>query len=311
MQSYWMLLVVLLVGLSVLPMAYSEVSKVLDTQKAVASGIEIYEYLGLYQFELKPEVCIAEPIDEKIRERFHRLNYMKAVAEGVKAWEDGMLKYTDWFADTVDYERAWTYNMKYFTVEAHEEHDFDYYTECNVFVVFEGQNAGEDRVGQTAYDFSKSAHKYSVITIWTESYNNNIELKIDFGDPTVWDVDPKGNPILHFERATLQEFTYEAVRQIASHEFGHALGLGHYYPGTDNPSRSIMIYQFNPFDPNTFVPPQYLDYYAVNKKYGEDGFRIWIIGDTEKFVGPLRPPANMIDEMTEPAVLVDFKTEFP
>ena len=56
MQSSWLLMLVV-VGLFVgglLPAVNSEPNSethILNTQKVIDSGLEIYEYLGLYQFE--------------------------------------------------------------------------------------------------------------------------------------------------------------------------------------------------------------------------------------------------------------------
>ncbi len=273
---------------------YSNTSKTInlfDPVLAMISNVEIYEYLPLGQTELKPDVCIMEPDDPEVRKAYHDLKYEAAVGEGVMIWMDGVNYMSEWFDSPKG--RSWEIDIMYIPEERHRDKTLDFFITCNIFVMFFGQNdiarddLGMRALGYTTYDFAKSTHKYAIIGIFTEAipFDNTINFNLN-PDPKYWvDPDAKLEPV---------RLDYAAVRQIFTHELGHGLGLGHYYPGF-GVSRSVMEAQINPFDTKLYIPPQMLDFYALITKYGPDGFKIFQHGDSLDCM--ICPPPEVMKEL--------------
>ena len=80
-------------------------------------------------------------------------------------------------------------------------------------------------------------------------------------------------------KISINELSLSAVQNIITHEYGHALGLGHYnvtdYPiyTDDKPwvEASVMYYALNPYD-ETLTFPQYVDVKMLEEIYSDDGF---------------------------------------
>ncbi len=277
---------------------YSNTTKTInlfDPVLAEISNVEIYEFLPLAQVELVPDICIMEPDDPEVREAFHRLEYARGVTEGVAVWDQGVNYMAEWYDSPKG--RSWEFDVKYIPVEDHGDKNLDYYITCNIFVLFFGANdtprddLGMKALGYTSYDFAKSTHKYAVIGIFTIATPSSDTVAFNLNpDPKYWTDSEVGDPV---------RLGYGTVRQIFVHEFGHALGLGHYYPGF-SASRSVMQASLDPFDTSLYIPPQMLDYYALITKYGPDGFKIFQHGESLDCM--ICPPPEVMRELKKAQV---------
>ncbi len=269
-----------------------KIAPIFDAFLAQSANVEIYEFLPLAQIELVPDICIMEPDDPEVREAFHRLEYARGISEGVAVWEQGVNYMAEWYDSPKG--RSWVFDVRYIPESEHGDKDLEHYITCNIFVLFFGPNdvprdeLGMKALGYTSYDFAKSSHKYAVIGIFTVAtpYNDTVTFNLD-PNPENWGAIKIPEP---------ERLGYAAVRQIFVHEFGHGLGLGHYYPGFSN-SRSVMQASLHPFDSSLYIPPQMLDFYALIVKYGPDGFKIFQHGESLDCM--ICPPPEVMKELKQ------------
>ncbi len=245
-----------LIAFGLLP-AMAEKWESFEPSWAIKQGGEIYEFMPFKQSELMPEICIMKPAPNLI----DYYDYQDSIWYGIAVWEEGLNEMSEMFQPDKGY--SWQLKILEFAYEEHVTKEVSDYIQCNIFIVFEPfDKEKENTLGITAFDYANSRHKYAVITIFATQPAPAV-LYLD-DDPETWDTQVDILPI-----------TPNTMRQIIGHEMGHGLGLGHYYAGMNNPSRSIMEFSMSIWSEDNYLPPQYLDYYALITKYGTDGFKVW------------------------------------
>tara|TARA_R110002020_G_scaffold149756_4_gene326195 strand:- start:197 stop:985 length:789 start_codon:yes stop_codon:yes gene_type:complete len=213
---------------------------------------DYFESLGLYLKE-NPNVCIMEANPNYTE--YHNEIY-DLTRSAINNWEYTLQQKTG---------GDWTFPIYQYSFESHDNKTPRDFPNCDIFMTFE-QFANGKALGTTSFDYSNSNHKYSYITTWINSFENH-KITIIIGGE---------NPSAS-KKIEQKHLPLEAIYNIVLHEFGHALGLGHYQTlddnckGNDCAERSIMFPSIDPFSSNIKQITDE-DIQMVVRLYGDDGF---------------------------------------
>lgn len=160
------------------------------------------------KIEGSPLVCATEPeTNEYLSENFIKL-LMKETQVAVSEWEVH-LKQTE----NKNHKHIWEINYTMITVEEQATYPYD---NCDVFISFEekppDQNDWYKRIGITQYEVGDTGRSNIIIYYRAVEFCKTEDEKFYYYDPC-YSEEPR------------------LVRQLGSiirHEFGHALGLGHF-----------------------------------------------------------------------------------
>jgi len=219
-----------------------------------------------------PLVCTLKPnVDDKILTKNVIERLVKEVRVSIDEWES-LLKQTE---NTRD-KSMWDINQV--TIPFEEQQEFDY-EKCNVFIQFEDKPKLEEDwyklLGKTQYEQAGTGRSDIVIYYTEIKYCKTEDKEWIYYDPCYGDT-----------HRLMQQ-----LRSVAKHEFGHALGLGHYVSDnievniawaqgiSANPS-IMAVFTHQNFNENVI---RIKDIEKIRSMYGENGFFYFITKEEPTF----------------------------
>ena len=240
----WIVLIVSLVSFSLFVVVYGEDK--IETMKVFHKD--------------NPSVCIFEP-EQDLQDRFHSTIF-KHTVDSVLIWQNEMKSYSG---------GNWYMPIFYYQYGEHVNKTPQEFPECNILIVFEGLNNGTDIVNSSAlgyahFDFSHSNHQWAMVVVYTKALVETPVVSVCIGCDDV----PNEINI----KQEVRDLPENSIRYIIMHEFGHALGIGHYVDDRTkfNNHVNLMYPSMSPFGENDLTIG-FVDKEVLVKIYGKDGFK--------------------------------------
>ncbi len=130
------------------------------------------EYLNIIIPQNIPNVCIFEAEEAQVNFQ-ERDFYNKTVNWIQEGWIDNLNNYTN--------SNNWDMTFEYIPNATHYAMNLEDFPQCHVMIVWDAENDGSREnlgraQGYTAFDHSKSTHKFSFIDVFTWAPTNKINL---------------------------------------------------------------------------------------------------------------------------------------
>ena len=234
------------------------------------------EYINMRIPQNIPNVCIFEAEEAEVN--FHERDlYNKSVKWIQEGWIDNLNNYTN--------SNNWDMTFEYIPNATHYSMNLVDFPQCHVMIVWDAENDGSREnlgraQGYTAFDHAKSTHKYAFINVFTWAPMDRI-INLGLLQLGNYTQNEDGSFEIPLTEVTFEyeEVSDEGIRIVVQHEFGHAIGLGHYFKTLTFNYDSIMPPQveFNGADDYLaqFQITEY-DLEAVVQFYGKDGLKSYV-----------------------------------
>ncbi len=231
------------------------------------------DYIGLRIPYSVPNICIFEAEEPEVNFQEREL-YNKTTKWIQEAWIDKLNERTD--------NNNWDVTFEQIPNATHYDKELIDYPQCHVMIVWDNINRLDNEKlsnaqGFTSFDHSKSNHKWSFIDIFVSQPSGVIDLgQLDLstfeanGDGE-WEIPLQD----YIEYVQLSD---EALRVVVQHEFGHAIGLGHYTQTLTWNYDSLMVPSVKFSEDDEFLTSYQStedDIEAMIELYGEAGFKEW------------------------------------
>ena len=168
-----------------------------------------------------PIICVFEP-DPTHTEDVEGV--LKASYTSINLWKEAFVEHSP--------GGNWDMIMATIDFEDHDGKNSSQFPACNILISFEYYNEEASSLGFTYVDFSYSTHKYVHVIVFLYDNKATEHYKIVLGSQ---------EQVYKDTTYKITPFSLIAIQNIVTHEFGHALGLEHFYCN-DRCISNVLLY---------------------------------------------------------------------